>query len=454
MLVKRMPVALVLFCCMAAPCAGQKAADIVVATVTGASEIEPVVAIDRGREHGVAMADPVAFVDPADPAKLIAAGAVFVLDDETAAVRVTGMPADRGLRLRAFIIPASTIELAKRRMPAGTTLRGHVTGLAPGRRQVWIDRGLRSGLADGDTFWVLRNDFPIAHGRIVVVRENVSLLQCRPLVANAIPEVGDPVQAWPSPAMSRAARLESVILDAAPSADGVLLTLAGAGRDGFRPDRQVELFAGSDYVGLASIVTSSDRLCVARALPAFCTTRPAPGMRALARPVPAEGATGLEARIFDVRPDYVLISAGYADGVRVGETFAVVRKGEVVGRLEVEKVNVDFAGAVPLAAEADPVAPSPVLEKWDRVVREPLPAPAVQRVGTVAEVWRDGEWLGAELATSPERLEPGMVLRTASEPSAASLVVYASSSHALLYIPPAWGTTTILRGQPVERFSD
>jgi hypothetical protein len=287
----------------------------------------------------------------------------------------------------------------------------------------------------------------------VLLLDRTSLLQCRPLVANAWVETGDAVEIWPSPAMKRNDRPASVVMEVTPDAEGTAMKLAGAARDGLRPERPFDLYDGEDYVGLASVTTSSDRLCFAKSLSAFCTTRPAVGMRAVSRPPAGRTNARLEARIFDIRPDdnYVLISAGHSDGVAVDQTFAVLHDGKTVARLRVKAVNVDFAGTEPLPAGEEGEVK---LSKWDIVVREPVPPDSVRTVGTVSQVWFGGEWMSAVLAGSDSNVKPGAVLRVNSSPPTAAIVVDAAPPRVLLHVPPHWGATVVSTGETIDQLDE
>ena len=434
---------------------------ILTASVTGVAKIEPVASIDVGRREGVAMGDRVVVLDAGDDLRIIATGEVFILDGTSAAVRTderldteaaATQPAPRTeKRWTAVVVPASFVARAKRAMPAETTISGRAAAVGPGGRQVWVDLGRQSGLTEGDAVWIRREDFPIARGRVESVLAQTALVRPRPLVTNAVPDVDDAVDLWPSPAAARTGRPESVVMEVTPDKDGAILKLAGARRDGFTPERQLELFDGDNYVGLAGVVTSSDRLCLAKALRAFCTTQPSVGLRAVARPATSRPAGRLSARIFDVREGFVLISAGGADGVQAGQTFAVVRDGKVVARLEVQTVEVDFAGAEPIPG-APGEAPGE-LKKWDLVVREPMEPAPVQTVGAVRAVWRSGDWV---IGASSADIEPkaGDVLRIAADSPVAAIVAQAAGTQMLLYVPPGWGRATIMAGQRIERVSD
>ncbi len=431
---------------------------ILTASVTAVAKIEAVASIDVGRRQGVAMGDRVVVLDAGDDLRILATGEVFVLDETGAAVRTDErLEADAAesrpatARRRAVVVPASFVARAKGAMPAGTTISGRAAAVGPAGRQVWIDLGRQSGLSEGDAVWIRREDFPIARGRVESVLAQTALVRPRPLVTNAVPDVDDTVDLWPSPAAVRTDRPESVVMEATPDKDGAILKLAGARRDGFTPERQLELFDGDNYVGLASVVMSSDRLCLAKALRAFCTTQPGVGLRAVARPATSRPAGRLSARIFDVREGFVLISAGGADGVQAGQTFAVVRDGKVVARLEVQTVEVDFAGAEPIPPS--PGEPAGELRKWDVVVREPMEPSPVRTAGAVRTVWRSGDWvLGASSAGSEPKT--GEVLRIAAESPVAAIVARTAGTQMLLYVPPGWGRATIMAGQRIERVSD
>ncbi len=437
---------------------------VVVAPVSGVSQIEPVAAIRAGRRQGIAMGDRAAIVDGT---RIIATGEVFLLDDTGCAVRLsTPLPADTtdttpatrpfstatrpyNAALRAVLVPASFVARAKAAMPAGTTIVAATVGTGPGRRQLWIDVGGLGGLAENDSVWIRRDDFPIARGRVVLVMPRTALVQPRPLVTNAVPDIGDLVDLWPSPAMRRTNRPETIVMEVTPTGEGASLKLAGARRDGLRPGRQLELYDGEAYVGLAGVVTSSDRLCIARSMRAFCTTQPTVGLRAIARAADPDGAAPLAARVFDVRSGYVLIAAGGADGVQPGQTFAVIREGNTVARLEAKTVEVDFTSAVVLPAEDG--EPPQSIEKWDVAVREPIPRSPIIRIGTVTGVWRGGDWIIGAMTTADNRVRPGDVLRIAAETPVAAIVAVHEAGKAVLYVPPGWGRATITPDLPIER---
>jgi hypothetical protein len=407
------------------------------------------VSVDMETTAGVAVGDAAAIVDGATP---VASGYVAGVSGSHADVRLTQRYAEVEADAACVVATASAVANGKTGMPTGTTVRGHVVRVGPGRRQAWINVGRASGLERGDTLWVRRGGFPIARAEVLTTEGNGSLVQCWHLVTNTLPTIGDAVALWPSPAARRNARPETIVMDVTPSSDGVTLTLAGSARDGFSVEQQIDLFDGSRYAGQAGVTATSDRLVLAESLPAFATTQPAVGMRAVARPPAERRAARLEARIFEIRGSYVLISAGQADGVRVGQRFAVIRDGKRLATLEVRAVKVDFAGAE-IVAGAKGDAKGAALRKWDRVARLPLPPPTVIEVGTTAtEVGPEG-WLLATLTTD-EPIRIGAVVRVGDERATAALVVRAAGPTVLLYVPPGWAGGPVPVGADVSLVRD
>ncbi len=446
-------------------------AAIVSAPLIGASRTEPVVVLEAGRQAGLAPGDRVAVVDGEDITSVITAGEIVSIEDAKATARLadrlpvtieaegattrsasTRTAAVPDPHFHAFVVPAQAVIRGKHAMPTETTITATAASVGPGHRQVWLDAGRAAGFEEGDTVWIRRDGFPIACGRIVEVLDRTALVQPRPLVTNAIPDIGDQVELWPSAAMKRTGRPETVVMDVAPNEEGATLTLAGARRDGLKPERPMELFDGDRYVGLAGITTSSDRLCLARSLRAFCATQPTVGLRAVGRPTATRPSAPLAARLFDVRQNYVLISAGNSDGVAIGQTFAVVQGGKTVARLEVRVVEMDFAGADVLPSEDG--QPPAELKKWDLAVREPRPPEPAAPIGSTTAVWRSGEWAAAVVRDSPGPIEPETVLRIATSPPTAAIVVHAAGSRLLLYIPPGWGRGPLAPGQRIERTAE
>jgi len=432
------------------PVFGAAEPTIVRAPVLDVSDVEPVVTIDAGRKQGLSIGDAVALVDGM---RVVTAGEVFVVGETQAAVRLLQSPSSALPGCRAVAVTMASVARLKNTMPMGTTVWATVVAVAPAQRQVWIDAGRASGLQEGDNIWIRRGKLPISRGRAVLVLDRTSLVQCRHLVANARPEIGDAAELWPSPAMARNDRPVSIVMEVTPDAEGAVLKLAGAARDGLRPERQFDLFDGDAYVGLAGIVTSSDRLCLARSLRAFCTTQPTVGLQAVSRPPPGRTNARLEARIFDIRPEsnYVLISAGHADGVALNQTFAVLQDRQTVARLLVKAVNVDFAGAEPLPADDGQM---PRLNRWDVVVREPITPDPARRVGEVSSVFRNGAWLTATLTAAEPVAATGAVLRVNSTPPTAAVVVERTQVHALLYVPPHWGAGRISIGETIDELDE
>jgi len=423
---------------------------VYVSTVVDMLPAESLVSIRGGSRQGLAVNDPVSVVDGA---RVVDTGQVMRVDAEQAMVRLgSSSVANQALAgKRAIVIPGSRLSEAKRRMPADTTPRGRVVVVGPASRQMWIDLGQASGLTADDNVWLLRDDYPIAQGRVARVLERSSLVLVRPLVSNTMSDIDDIVELWPSPAMRRTGRSESIIMAAKPNPDGAELTMAGSAREGFEPERQVELLNGAEYVGLAGITTASDRLCVAQSLRAFCTTQPTAGLHAKVRP-PRKASDGrLEARLFDVRPGYVLISAGERDGVEIGQIFLVMREGKPVIRLLVKAVKEDFAGAEPMKETDEETSIEPI--QWDRVVRDPVPADPVRVIGEVEAVARGGQWVTLSLAEAG-RPSVGDVVRIRTQPPTAALITVIGVEQGVLYVPPGWGIATITAGTAVETVAD
>lgn len=448
---------------------------VVIAPVTDTSQLEPLATFDAGRRQGVAPGDPVAIVEQDDPTTVVTTGEVCRVEEHHATARLPkrlpaistatrpvathaasgpAMSADAAPAVPAFqavVVPAAFVTAAKAAMPAGTTVAATVAGVGPGHRQVWIALGRTSGLAEDDAVWIRRAGLPIARGRVIAVLDGVSMVQPRPLVADAVPEAGDLVELWPTPAMKRSGRPETVVVEATPDADGTTLTLAGARRDGLRPGRQLELFDGDAYVGVTGVVTSSDRLCLAKSLRAMCATQPAAGIRAVARPAASQRSDRLAARVFDVRPDYILISAGQADGVAAGQTFVVLRDGARVAHIEVRTVEVDFSGAQVVPDEDG--RPAGEIRKWDLAVREPVPPDPSELVGAISRLSDGGAWVTGVVRAGASAPRLAEVLRVVGEPGAAAMTAGVSGTRVLLYVPPGWGRVSAV-GQPLERTRD
>lgn len=431
---------------------------VVETIVIDVSDERGIVGIRAGHGEGVAIGDPCWFFS-AD--RMVGHGEVFLVSDVGSAVRLntrTRLPAAGDL---AVVVTATQLTALRDRMPAGTSIRGRLVRLPPGRRTGWIDIGQTAGLRRDDSLLVWRaakdKCIPIARGRVVVLEDRTALLAFQPLVGNAHPGPGDDVELWPSPSEGAGKSLTSTVVAVGQGGDGPIVRIAGTTRDGLAPGRLVDLFRDGRFVGVAGITTVADPLSVADLIVSASIDEPAVGDRAVVRPPAGAGPQPIRAVVFNIQGDVCLLAAGEADGVRVGEKFVVPRSidGNVidVAELTIYTVKVDYAGARVrlITLENHPI------QKWDFADRRMAPPATWQTVGTIRNVVTEARTAFVQL-TEGSAISPGAIVRISpktdtsdgARAAGAGIVLNVNEPGAVLFVPNGWANVIHLNDASIE----
>lgn len=424
--------------------------------VTDVSKEEAIVGLSVGEQAGVAVGDPIWILSDSG---ISGSGEIVLTKPESSAARVSeGFQGVVAGQLGVVLKRDSLLELRKQ-MPPGSTIRGKILRLPPGRRTAWMDLGESSGLRLGDQVQVSRNGVPISVGRIKITNDRLALASLEPLVSNALPEIGDKAELWPAPSDVRSRTLHTTVLGVSEAPEGTLdrfsLVIAGTAEDGLAIDRMADVYRGRDYVGTAQIVDLSKPISAAKMLEVTTATRPADGDRVAVRP-PAEGpAWPLKVPVTKVDEDYCHIAAGELDGIKEGEKFLVRRQDAVdpavwhdVASLTVEHLEPVYAGAVikPLTSQVEGV------HVWDMAERQVPPVEDWRTAGIV-------EHADAGARTAVASIEPscpvkvGAVVAWTPEREStrrAAVVLHRETDRLLLYVPVGWGEPDLLQRARVE----
>lgn len=418
---------------------------LIEAKVTKHHEQRDMVALNVGRDAGVAIGDPFWIFDQS---QLAVRGHIFLVTPTECVGRFTNTGVKVSVGVSAVIVRGKNVFACRDMLPEGVTLRGQVVNLPPGRRTAWLSLGQKAGLRLDDSLLVSRNGIPIARGSVSILEDNTALTTLRPLVGNTLPQPGDVVSLWPEPYQKRFDRIDSAVLDVKPDPEGALVTLVGTDDDGLQSDRLVDIFRDGNYVGVAVLIEISDPLSIARMIESASAQLPVVGDRAIVRSGPTTPSNSLAAAVFRVvEGNYCLVATGESDGVRIGEKFIVRRpdpdntnKKRVIAELTVKTVKVHHCGCdVHLFGET-----GMALLPWDWAERVDPPWPSWTSVGVINKIDRDNRSAVASLDADIS-LTPGQIVRLAplandhDQFTGAAIITHVDSQKAHVYIPPGWG---------------
>ncbi|HOW72320.1 MAG TPA: hypothetical protein PKY77_17100 [Phycisphaerae bacterium] len=419
-------------------------------------------AIGLGREAGVRVGDPFWIVSDS---RVYGRGSIFLITDTACVGQLTSNPVEAPEARTALIVRRAGLAALRDQLPEPATLRGQLTRLPPGRRTGWLNLGRACGLREEDPLLVRREGIPIARGRIALLEDDIALTTLQPLVGNALPQPGDGLELWPAPALRRNGQLNSAVLAVQAHREGALVTLAGTAEDGLVIGRLVDLYRGSEYVGVAVVTAISEPLSVAQMIESASRQAPEVGDTAIIRPSPAPPLKPILAAVFRVAPDqYCLVAAGESDGVAIGDKFIVRRPDPKapsrpleIAELTVKTVKVEHCGA-----DVKPLGDGESkLAIWDFAERVGQPVPRWQGIGAVREVDTQARTAILDADASSVLIRGQMVrwLPVAQESSkgspggqapGAALLIHPMLNQAMLYVPPGWGRPEQLEHARIE----
>jgi hypothetical protein len=403
-----------------------------------------VISFEAGRDSGISVGDLFWIVD----ANVCRFGTIYFTTEGACVGRFLQKNNKPPCSATAYVLLHTAVAELREQFPPSATIRGKISRL-PKDGTALISMGRSSGLKLNDTILVRREGIPIARGRILVIEAGAATITLQALVTNAIAQADDPVELWPAPG-DRSFRVNSTVLLVTAAKEGDVITIVGDADDGYAEGRQVDLFHGDEFVGVASIL-KMDGLPVSRAKMTNAETRgnPAEGDWAYVRLGAGPPLSPLSAVIFRVVQDYCLVAAGEVDGVKRGEKLQVFGKGnakKAVAEITIDKVNVDYSGGSVRILDA---AAAP-LQVWNFAERiEPRRA-RWDEIGEVKNV--DPKWrvCGCSLKQGVT-VTAGSVIGLSGQGSeqVAGLIVTPVSDGALVYIPPGWGDLDRLKGARV-----
>lgn len=421
--------------------------------ISAVSTTQPVVALDRGSQGGVTTHD---LVFAQASARQIRRGNVIVASAKSSAAQLAGSE-PLAANAQAVVLKVDTLGSLCRFMPPEATIRGHIARLPPGRTTAWVDIGRLAGLQLNDTLLVRRRTMmdnrpvliPIARGKVQLLEDHTSLMELEPLVGNAVTEMDDSVELWPAPGQARLGRVNTSVLTIKRDAEGDILTIAGSQEDGFIEARMLDLWRGTQFIGVAAVSEPSTLpRTFARTIKVASPDTPREGDIAVLRAPAGPPAQPLIAPIFRIEGNYCLIAAGEVDGVQKGEKLRVFRtqpdSDEFTPAYEItiEKVEISYAGGY--ARELDATAEK--LRVWEMAEREKPPWPRWTHAGIVSSVDATARVIFADI--DPKcGIKPGELLELApgpESPIAAAVVLWRTSDRCIATLPDGWGDVATL----------
>jgi hypothetical protein len=344
--------------------------------VTQVSPTRNVILADGGSNAGLALGDRGVVMSDGRP---IAAAEVIYLDGDACGLRFVGdTPRPR---------PGDTIVLVAGLASVGTregvNLRSQITAIGPGARWAWLDAGTTRGWHAGDTLVIVRNDQPIAAGRINFAENDDALVRLhQPGVYSHRPRPGDGVERVHTASSPGWVTHVAGVTD---NGGGQRVLLAAMPRLGIAVGDRTDVFRDGAYVGFSRVTSWDADGAVAETEPSFCRGPVRPGDVAIAR-LPRSISAPRTGVIFRIDGHRALLSLGEADGVTVGTELSLDRESLAV--LTVENVYPDHCGVSYMHHGYDSASPPP-LPRWGTATfghgtHEPVPEPdaPAERVGT------------------------------------------------------------------------
>jgi hypothetical protein len=289
---------------------------------------------------------------------------------------------------------------------------------------------------------------PIARGRIQLLEDETSLMGLDPLVGNAVTEMDDVVELWPAPGQARLGRVNSSILTIKRDREGDILTIAGSQEDGFAPDRMIDVWRGTRFVGVATVSETGALPSKARMNHVQSLETPREGDTAILRAPSGPPLPPLIAPIYRIEESYCLVAAGEADGVQRGEKMLVMRpdanEADSIAAFEItiEKVEISFSGGN--VRQLDPVAKK--LRVWEMAERKKPPWPRWNSAGIVSAVDASARVVLADI--DPKcGVKPGDLLELVpgpQSPIAAAVVLWRTADRCIATLPDGWGDAATL----------
>lgn len=325
--------------------------------------------------------------------------------------------------LRAWLVRAALVSRALPRFPSGASLHTRIDSVGPGGKTAWLALGEQRGVRVGQAWWLRDAGQPIARLDVQLVERDVSFCRVTPLVNDPRLEAGLRPELWPAPADRRNGVARTAIVHVEQRPTGTFIWTPIPRECDAPAETHLDIFSGGKFRGHAVVEERSDRFWFARLLPALSTPPPEIGDDALVRTRAIIERRDFDARVFDVTAEGGLLNVGQSDNIQVGDVATIYREGDAAARVEVLRLQTDFA-------VAKLQSPAGFALRVGDVARWSAPAPVAQALGNVervsggnlVQVRTDGSKvapLATPLALRDGTATVGVVLFVAAEPGRA-----------------------------------
>jgi hypothetical protein len=345
-------------------------------------------------------------------------------------------------QLRAWLVAPDTSARWLTSWPADAPLLATIERVGPGAGSAWIRAGANQGVQPGDTWWLRIGGQPAARLDTRSVEPGVCFCAVVPLAAGLPLEAEQRVELWPGPGQRRIGIGRTAVAFVERQRDATVVWVAASRHVPCPPEVHVDFYGRGRYLGHGVVEARDDLFWYARFVPApvspagpdsreislsrlasgappIVTSQPAcepnivqVGNVAVIRTQADIQQRRFTARVFEVSVEGALINAGEYDGLSRGDTAQLVRGGEVVGQIEVQRVQREYSVVRAVrAAAAEPAsppgAPQPELRPpllGDIVRFRPPPAPPV--VVATVESAEDATLFVAKLSPGASAVDP------------------------------------------------
>ena len=288
---------------------------------------------------------------------------------------------------RAWLVGSDLVGQVFADWPMGASLNARIDRVGPGARSAWIRAGADEGIQVGDRWWLRAAGQPLARFDVRSVEQEACFCAAVALATDVRLAAGQVVELWPSPGQRRGARAISAVayVESAGGEHGAWVA-APAHVDCPR-DPHLSFYRDGRYVGHGIVEAMDDRFWYARvvtpkgdardrappAAPQPTTDASPPeaitvGDEAVVRTSADIQQRRFVAHVFESSPEGVLVDAGEADGLTLGQTVLLTRDGMRLGKVRVERVQRGYSvvrcvdswdGERPAPGDAMHVGPPP-----------------------------------------------------------------------------------------------